>query len=116
MRLDVGLMDRLGCVPALDDHLSLFETVLHLTLVEIDPLGDVRRLGRLRFYVRGEQVVVQDRRVVRHRRLNVDNVRQHLVLHVDQFDRLSAIAWTNCRNRGYGVALIQCLAARHAVA
>ena len=38
-------------------------------------------------YALGEQVVVQHRRVRRHRRLDVDDVRQHLVVDLDQVER-----------------------------
>ena len=66
--------------------------------------------------VRREQVLVQDRRIVRHRRLDVDDVGQHLVLDVDQVERRVADRLRDGRNRGNRVALIQCLVARHAVA
>ena len=83
MRLDIRLVHRLGGVAALDDHLGFLEAGIHVALVEVHPLGDVGRLGRLRLDIRGEQIVVQDRRIVRHRRLDVDDVGQHLVLHID---------------------------------
>ncbi len=74
MRLDIGLVHRLGGVAALDDDLGVLEAGLDVALVEVHALGDVRGLGRLRLDARGEQVVVQHRRVVRHRRLDVDDV------------------------------------------
>ncbi len=41
MRLDVGLVHRLGGVTALDDDFGLLETFLDIALVEVNPLGDV---------------------------------------------------------------------------
>ena len=116
MRLDVGLMHRLGGVAALDDDIGFLEARLDVAFVEIHPLGDVRRLGRLGLEVRREQVLVQDRRVVRHRRLDVDDVGQHLVFDVDQVERRVADRLRDGRNRGNRVSLIKCLVARHAVA
>ena len=48
--------------------------------------------------------------------LDVDDVRQHLVLHVDQFQRLVGNRLRGRGDRGDGVTLVQRLAARHAVA
>ncbi len=59
---------------------------------------------------------MQDRRVAAHRVLDVDDVRQHLVLDLDQVERLLG---DRRRDRGDGgdrMAVIQHLAARHAVA
>ena len=64
----------------------------------------------------GEQIVVQYRRVIRHRRIDVDHVRQHFLLHVDQVERRIADCLRRRRNGGHGVTLIQRLATRHAVA
>ena len=116
MRLDIGLVHRLGGVAALDDHLGLLEAGVDVALLEVDALGDVRRLGRLRLDTGSEQVVVQHRRIVRHRRLDIDDVRQHLVLHVDQLERLVGDRLRRRGHRGDRVALVQRLAARHAVA
>ena len=80
MRLDIGLVHRLGGVVALDDHLGLGEAGLDVALGEGHDLGDVGRLGRLRLDAGGEHVVVQQRRAVGHRLFDVDDVRQHLVL------------------------------------
>jgi hypothetical protein len=90
MRLDIRLMHRLGGIAALNDHLGFLEAGLDVALVEVYALGDIRRLGRLRLDIRREQIIVQDRRIVCHRRLDVDDIGQHLVLHVDQFERLVA--------------------------
>ena len=56
-----------------------------VALGEIDALGDVRRLGGLRLDAGGEQVVVQQRRVVGFIAVfHVDDVRQDFVGDVDQ--------------------------------
>ena len=116
MRLDISLVHRLGGVATFDDHLGLIEAVLDVALVEVHPLGDVRWLGRFRIHPGGEQVVVQDRRIVLHRVLDVDDVGQHLVLHVDQLERFVADRLRNGAHRGDRVPLVQRLVARHAVA
>ena len=69
----------------------------------------------LRSHAGGEQVVVQDRRIRRHRRFDIDNERQHFVLHVDQLQRFIGDRLSRGGDGGDGVALIQRLAARHDV-
>ncbi len=79
------------------------------------PLGDVRGLGRLFGQALGEHVRVQQRRVGRHRRLDVDHVRQDLVVDLDQIERRFGDRGGRRGDRGDGVAVVQRLAARHHV-
>ena len=116
MRLNIGLVYRLSRIAALDDDIGFLEARLGVAFVEIHPLGHIRRLGRLGLEVRREQVLVQDRCIVRHRCLDVDDVGEHLVLDVDQVQRRVADCLRDGRNRSNRVTLIQCLVARHAVA
>ena len=116
MRLDIALMHRLGGVLALDDDVGVLEAGLGVALLEGHDLGDVRRLGRLRIDAGGEHVVVQNGCVVGHRRFDVDDERQHVVLHVDQRQRLIGDRLRGGGDGGDGMAFVQRLAARHDVA
>ena len=88
MRLDVALVHGLGVEGALDHEIGLGEARRDVADRELDPLGDVGGLVRRRLDACGEQVLVQQRRVVRHRLDDVDHVRQRLVLDLDQLERL----------------------------
>ncbi len=116
MRLDVGLMHRLCRVAPLDDHLGFAEPRLHVTVGETNHLGDVRRLGRFGIDPRGEDVVVQYRRIVRHRRLDIHDMRQYLVLNLDQVERLFGDRRRDRRDRGDRVSFVERLSLGHAVA
>ncbi len=115
MRLDIGLMHRLRRVAALDRDLGVLPAGGDVALREGDPLGDIGRRGRLGVDARGEQIVVQERRARLHRLLDVDDVRQHLVLHLDQVGGLLGDRRRGRSNRSNRVAIIEHLAARHAV-
>ena len=116
MRLDIALVHRLGRVAPLDDDIGLGEPGLDIALGEADHLGDVGGLGRLRLDAGGENVLMQHRRVVRHRRLDVHDVRQHLVLDLDQIERLFGDRRRGRRDRGNRMALVERLAPGHDVA
>ena len=88
MRLDVALVHGLGVELALDHDVGLGEALLHVAERELDPLGDVRGLGRRRLDARGDHVLVQQRRAALHRLDHVDHVRQDLVVDLDQLQRL----------------------------
>ncbi len=88
MRLDIALMHRLGGEVALDNNVGRLEACLDVAKLELDPLGDIRRLVRRWLDALREHVVMQDRRVILHRFVDIDDVRQHLVIDLDQIDRL----------------------------
>ena len=116
MRLDIGLVHRLAGIAALDRDLGFLPALREIALHEGDALGDVRRRARLRIDALRIEVVVQDRRVRPHRVLDVDDVRQYLVLDLDQVERLLGDPRLGRRHRRDGVAFIEHLVARHAVA
>jgi len=116
MRLDIGLMHRLRRVAALDHQFRLAEPGLGVALREADALGDVRRGGGLGLDAGGIEVVVQQGRVRRHRGLDVDDVGQHLVLDLDEIDRLGGDEGRGGRDRGHGVPLVEHLVAGHDIA
>ena len=100
VRLDIALVHGLGGVVLLDHHVGLVEARLGVALLELDALGDVRRLGGRRIGTLGQEVVVQDRRVGLHRLGDVDDVRQHLVVDLDQRQRLLGDRLRHRRDRG----------------
>jgi hypothetical protein len=116
MRLDIALMHRLRGVAAFDDDVGFLEAGFNITLLEADDLGDVGRLGRLWLDARGEEVIVQDRRAGSHRVLDVDHERQHLVLNVDEVERLIGDRLRGGGDGGNRMAFIQRLPPRHDVA
>ena len=75
--------------------------------------GDVGRLGRRRRHALGDLVLVQQRRVGLHRLLDVDDVGQHLVVDLDQLQRLLGDRLRRGGDGGDGVAVVQHLLARH---
>jgi ABC-type molybdate transport system substrate-binding protein len=64
------------------------ESGLGIALCKRHTFGDVGRLLGLGLYPLGIEVIVQQRRTRLHCRLDVDDVRQHLVLDLDQIERL----------------------------
>ena len=116
VRLDVALVHRLGRERALDDEIGLLEAGGDVAQHELDALGHVRgRLGR-GVHAGREHIVMQQRRARLHGLDHVDDVRQHLVVDLDELQRplgdLGA-GGGHCRDR---VALIERLLARHHVA
>ena len=116
MRLDIALVHRLGRIAPLDDDFGFAEPGLDIALGEANHLGDVRGLGRLRVDAGGEDVVVQHRRVRRHCRLDIHDVRQYLVFDLDQIERLLGDRRGDGGDRGHRMTLVERLADRHAVA
>jgi hypothetical protein len=74
------------------------------------------RLGRFGVDTRGEDVVVQYRRIGRHRSLDIHDVRQYLVLDLDQIERLFGDRRRDRRDCGDRMTFVQRLACGHAVA
>ena len=75
VRLDIALVHRLCRVAPLDDHVGFLEAGLDIAFGETHDLGDVRRLLGLRLDPRSKDVVVQQRRVLGHRRFDIHHVR-----------------------------------------
>ena len=86
VRLDIGLMHGLGGILALDDHVGLAKARRDVALRKANPLGDVGGLFRLGVDALREEIVMQQRGAVGHRLLNVNDVWQHFVLDLDQFE------------------------------
>ena len=116
MRLDIGLMHRLGRIAALDDDIGVAKPGRDVALGKADLFGDVRRMRRLRVDALGEEIVVQQRRAGLHRLFDVDDVRQHVVFDLDQLAGLLGDRGRGRGDRGDRVAVIEHLVARHAVA
>ena len=116
MRLDIALVHRLGRVAPLDDDFGFAEPGLDIALGEAHHLRNVGGLGRLGVDARGEDVVMQQRRVRRHRRLDIHDVRQYLVFDLDQIKRLIGDRRGDGGDRGHRMPLVERLPDRHAVA
>ena len=116
MRLDIALMDRRGLVFALDDDVRLLERRVHVAQLEDHALGDIGRRRRLRIDARGEHVVMEDGCAFDHRVLDVDDMRQHLVIHLDGRERGIGGGGAGGCDGCDGVAVIKRLVARHRVA
>ena len=84
--------------------------------LELDALRDVRGLGRRRLDAARDHVFEQQRRVGLHRLVDVDDVRQHLVVDLDQRERLVGDRLADRRDGRDRVAFIEDLLARHDVA
>ena len=115
MRLDIGLVYRLGRIAPLDDDIGLAEAGVDVALGEGHPLGDVGRMGGLGVDALGEQIVMQQRRVGLHRLFDVDHMRQHVIGDLDQLAGLIGDCRRNRGNRRNGVPVIERSVARHAV-
>ena len=116
VRLDVGLMHGGGLEFLLDDDVSLLEASFDVAHSEFQALGDVGRFGRWRFDAAGDHVLEQQRRVRRHRFINVDDVRKDFIVHLDQRCGIFGDAAADRGDGGDGVALIQGFFARQDVA
>ncbi len=116
MRLDVALMNGTRLELALDDQVRFLETGRDVAERELDPLGHVRRLGRRRRDASRDHAVLEDRRVGLHGIDLVDDVRQHLVVDLDQLQRLTCDRLARRRDGGHGMALEEGLLARQHVA
>jgi hypothetical protein len=103
-------VDRPRGEAALDDDVGLGEAGLDVTLLVLERAGDVRRLA-----VELHEVV-QDRRIGRDRVVDLDDMRQHLVVDLDQSARRGGDLLAGRGDRGDGVAVPQRLFARHHVA
>ncbi len=116
VRLDVGLMDRRGLEFLLDHHVRGLEPRLHIAHRELKPLGNVRGFRRSRFDASGNHVLEQQRSVVGHGVVDVDDMRQHLIIDLDERRGMVGDAAADGGDGGDGVALVQRLLASQDVA
>ena len=116
VRLDIALVHGRRLEAHLHDFVGRGEArgdVAHLVL---DALRDVRGLRRRGLDAAGDHVLEEERRVGLHRLIDVDDVRQHLVVDLDQLQRLLGDGRGGRGDGGDGVALVEHLLARHDVA
>src|SRR5580692_2328081 len=113
--LDIALMHGRGLERHLDDLVGRRETCLKIAQLVFDPF---RNIGgpRRRLDPAGDQVGKQEWRIWLHRLIDVDDMRQHLVVYCNQRQRLVGDRLAGSRHRGHGMALIEHLFARHDVA
>ena len=116
VRLDIALVHRGGLELLLDHHIGRGKAGVDVAGLELQPLRDVGGLGRRRFDAAGDHVLEQQRRPIRHRLVHVDDVGQHLVVHLDQRRRLIGDRGADRGDRGHRMALVIGLLARHDVA
>ena len=116
VRLDIGLMHRRGLELLLDDHIGLGKAGIDIADLELDPFGDIRRLGRRRLDAARDHVLEKERRVRLHRLIDVDDVREDLVIDLDQQGGFFGDGFADRRYGGDRVAFIECLLPRHHVA
>ena len=84
MRLDVALVHRGGGKFPFDDHIGLAEALLHIALLIAEMGRDVAGLVRNLAHRRGPQVLVDQRRTLRHSLAHINHRVQYLVVHLDQ--------------------------------
>ncbi len=116
LRLDIGLVHRRRLERHLDHFVGRGEVGIGIADLVLGALGDVGGLRRRRLDAAGDQVVEEERRIRAHRRLNVDDVRQHLVVDLDERQRLLGDGPTGGRDGRDRVALVEHLLAGHDVA
>ena len=115
MGLDIALMHRRGLEAALDNQIGLGKTGLDIANRDIDFLENIGSLGRLRRHAVGEHIGMQNRCIRLHRLFDIDHMRQHLVIDLDQFERGVGDGGTGCGHGGDGVAVIKRFAVGHDV-
>ena len=84
-------------------------------MAELMSVRHVRWLLRYRLHALGEDVIVQNRCVGRHSRLDVGNMRKHFVVDLNQLQCLTGDCKTGRHNGGDGMSIVEGLAARHNV-
>ena len=116
MVLDVALMHGRRVEGALKNNFGLLEPRVHIAPAQLVALGNVRRLGGGGLDALGEDGLMQDGRTGLHGLDHADDVRQHLVLDLDELERLARDRRLGRRNRGHRMAVIEHLFTRHDVA
>ena len=108
-------MDRFGGEGAFDGRVGLREALVDIAELELHALGDVGRVFGRRRHPFGEQVVMEDRRVLRHRLLHVDDVGEGFVGDLHEFGGAARRGGAGRGDGGDGVAVVEGLVARHDV-
>ena len=116
MGLDIALVDGRGPEALLDDVVGRGEACLEVADGEFEPLRDVGGLVGRGLDAAGNHVVEQERRVRLHRLIDIDHMRQHLVIDFDERNGLLGDGGARRGDGGHGMALIERLLARHDVA
>ena len=121
VRLDVALVGRPAPIMLLDDLIGLRKSLLDVADIEIVALRDVGRavgleadLGR-EHRIQRVQLLVQDRGIGMHRRIDVGDVRQDLVVDLDQAQRATGDGGADGGDGGDRVTVVERLLARHDV-
>ena len=115
VRLDIALVNGRRDVAAFDDHVRRGEAAGKVAALQLHARGDVGGFIGLGLKAGGEARFVQQRRVRGHGRLDIGDMRQHFILHIDQGKRSIGDRRRDRRHRGHGVALVEHLVAGHAV-
>ena len=116
MRLDVALVGHRRPVLALDDEVGGGEARLHVALLVVDVQRDVRgRVARGAVRLGRAARLVEDGRAVEHGVADVHDVRQDLVLDVDQGQRVLRGVLVDGRHGGDGVPDVEHAVAREHV-
>ena len=116
VRFDIALMNGLGLELALDDDVRLGEALFDVAELEFDTLGDVGGRVRRRVNAGCDHVLVQKRCVRAHRFVDVEDVRQHLILDFDELQGLLRNAGAGGRDRCNRMAFVKDFLAGHDVA
>ena len=116
MRLDIGLVDGRGLELLFDDVIGLGEALVEVADLEFEPLRDIGGLGRRGLDTAGDHVFEQQRRVGHHRLVDIDDMRQHLVIDVDQLGCGIGGGFVDRRDGSDGMPFIERFFARHHVA
>ena len=95
LRLNIALMHCSRLIISLNNQIGFGKTCFNIAGFN---RHNIRNIGRP-FNTIGFQPVMQNRRVWRHRFVNVDNVRQHVVFDLNQFQRGIS---DGLRDGGYG--------------
>jgi hypothetical protein len=111
--LEIALVHGFGAELALDHQIGPGEARLDIAVAELDTLGDVRRAVGLHAY--GDHGLVEDRGARLQGLRDVGDVRQDLIVHLDQLQRLPRRSGTGGRDGRDGVSLIEDLLASHDV-
>ena len=88
MRLDIPLMNRSGFEFPFDDHISQAKARLYVTVTEFHPLCNIGRFLRCRIDAFSNQVIPEQRSIRFHSLVHINDVRQHLIININQFQGL----------------------------
>jgi hypothetical protein len=115
VRLDIALVHRLQREAARKHSCGARQRPPHVTALDREAHRGVRGLARLLGEALGEHVLMQDGCVVAQGLLDADDMRQHLVVHLDQPERLLGDRLAGRGKGGDRLALVEHLALGHAL-